>query len=76
MRTGFALYDLPAGHRISAEEFDEFGDAYETFSSTRRFVDDLRNAVSEAQKPVLLLEGKPTSNTFKPLPDCLVGTRP
>ena len=55
---GFALYDLPAGHRISAEEFDEFGDAYETFSSTRRFVEDIGKAVSEAQKPVLLLEGR------------------
>ena len=55
---GFGLHNLPAGHRVSAEEFDEFGDAYETFSSTRRFVDDISRAVSEAQKPVLLLEGK------------------
>ncbi len=55
---GFGLYDLPAGCRISAEEFDQFGDAYETFTSTRRFVEDIRTAVREANKPVLLVEGK------------------
>ena len=55
---GFALYDLPGGHRINAEEFGEFGDAYGTFSSTRRFVEDISKAVSEAQKPVLVPEGK------------------
>lgn len=54
---GFALYDLPAGHPISAEEFDEFGDAYESFSSTRRFVEDIGKAVRDARKPVLLMEG-------------------
>ena len=55
---GFGLYELPAGHRINAEEFGEFGDAYQTFSSTRRFVEDISKAVSEAQKPVLVPEGK------------------
>lgn len=55
---GFGLYDLPGGHRIKAEEFGEFGDAFRTFSSTRRFVEDIRAAVSEAQRPVLVPEGE------------------
>ena len=54
---GFALHRLPDGHQISPEEFSEFGDAYRAFSSTRRFVDDLRKAVSTATSPVLLTEG-------------------
>ena len=54
---GFALHRLPDGHRISAEEFSEFGDAYRAFSSTRRFVDDLEEAVRTARSPVLLTEG-------------------
>ena len=55
---GFALYQLPDGHRISPEEFSEFGDAYKAFSSTRRFVDDLQEAVRTAPNPVLLTEGE------------------
>ena len=54
---GFALLRLPDGHRICPEEFSEFGDAYSAFSSTRRFVDDLEEAVRTAQSPVLLTEG-------------------
>ena len=55
---GFGLYDLPSGHRIDAEEFCEFGDAYATFSSTRRFVEDIGKAVSQAQRPILVPEGE------------------
>ena len=54
---GFALHRLPDGHRINPEEFSEFGDAYSAFSSTRRFVDDLEEAVRTASSPVLLTEG-------------------
>ena len=54
---GFALYRLPDGHQISPEEFSEFGDAYRAFSSTRRFVDELEEAVRSAASPVLLTEG-------------------
>ena len=55
---GFSLYRLPQGQQISSEEFSEFGDAYRTFSSTRRFFDDIHMAIKEAQKPVLLTEGE------------------
>ena len=49
--------------QISIEEFSEFGEAYETFSSTRRFFDDICMAIKESQKPVLLTEGV----TFPPI---------
>lgn len=54
---GFALYRLPQGHQISAEEFSEFGNAYQLFTETVKFSDDMRTAIQEAQKPVLLTEG-------------------
>ena len=62
---GFGLYHLPKGQQISPEEFSEFGEAYKTFSSTRRFVDDLGMAIKEAQKPVLLTEGETDQKYLK-----------
>ena len=54
---GFALYRLPEGQRISAEEFSEFGDAYQVFTETVRFSNDMRTVIEEAQKPIVFVEG-------------------
>ena len=54
---GFALYRLPQGRQISAEEFSEFGSAYQSFAATRKFSDDMRAAVENSQKPVVYVEG-------------------
>lgn len=54
---GFALYRLPEGQRISPEEFSEFGDAYQAFTATVRFSNDMRAAIVEAQKPIVFVEG-------------------
>lgn len=54
---GFAVYRLPHGHQISPEEFSEFGNAYETFTETKRFAYDMRKAMENAQKPILFVEG-------------------
>ena len=54
---GFALYRLPQGHRISPEEFSEFGDAYRAFTETVKFSNDMRAAVEGAQKPIVYVEG-------------------
>ena len=54
---GFALYRLPRGHRISPEEFSEFGDAYRAFTETVRFSDDMRAAIEGTQKPIVYVEG-------------------
>ena len=54
---GFALYRLPQGQRISPEEFSEFGDAYQAFTETLRFSNDMREAIEGAQKPIVFTEG-------------------
>ena len=55
---GFTLFRLPQGQQISPEEFTEFGDAYQAFTATSKFPDDIRTAVSDAQSPILYMEGK------------------
>ena len=54
---GFDLYRLPRGHKISPEEFSEFGDAYRAFTTTSLFANDIRTAIETAQKPIVFVEG-------------------
>lgn len=54
---GFALYRLPQGHQISPEEFSEFGDAYQAFTRTSMFSNDIRKAIETAQRPIVFVEG-------------------
>lgn len=54
---GFGLYELPLGRRTSAEEFQEFGEAYQAFSKTRQHSEELQNAIRNAQKPLVFVEG-------------------
>lgn len=53
----FALYQMPNGREIGSEEFREFGEAYEVFRNTNTHLADLEIAVSEAQKPVVFVDG-------------------
>ena len=53
----FAIYQLPDGQQISAEDFTEFGNAYKAFRSSSRFSRDVRQAVEHAQRPILYVEG-------------------
>ena len=55
---GFALYQLPGGQQISPEEFSEFGSAYQSFTETRKFSEDIRRAIEESHKPIVFVEGK------------------
>ena len=54
---GFAIHQMPDGRLISPEEFSEFGEAYSSFRSTQRFSQDIRSAIDETQKPILITEG-------------------
>lgn len=54
---GFALYRLPQGRQISPEEFSEFRDAYQAFTATSKFSEDIRKAIEEAEKPIVFVEG-------------------
>lgn len=55
---GLALYRLPQGQPISPEEFSEFGSAYQSFTETGRFSEDIRQAIENSQKPVVFVEGE------------------
>ena len=54
---GFDLYRLPSGQQISAEEFSEFGEAYEAFKKTSAYCMDIRTAVEDTQKPIVFVDG-------------------
>ena len=55
---GFGLYRLPEGVQVSAEEFSEFGNAYSAFQQSQAFGQDIRDAVRDAMKPQVFVEGK------------------
>lgn len=55
---GFGLYSLPQGQEISPEEFSEFGNAYRSFTETKKFKEDIRKEIENAQKPLVFMEGK------------------
>ena len=55
---GFAVYQLPDGQQITPEEFSEFGEAYMSFTNSRRFAKDIEEALEEEKKPILLPEGQ------------------
>ena len=55
---GFALYRLPGGQQIYPEEFSEFGSAYQSFTRTKQFTGDINEAIMNAQKPVVFVEGE------------------
>ena len=54
---GFALFNLPDGRQLSAEEFGEFGVAYKAFIATQKHAEDVRAAVKDAQRPLVFVEG-------------------
>ena len=62
---GFALYRMPQGQQISPEEFSEFASAYQAFTTTSRFSDDIRRAVLNAQTPILYVEGTTDVNYIR-----------
>ena len=54
---GFHVYDLPTGSHVTAEDFDEFGQAFLAFKATSEFADEVREQVQRAQRPILFVEG-------------------
>lgn len=55
---GFSLYRLPEGVQVNPEEFTEFGRAYATFKESRAFGRDMRKAIRESTKSIVVVEGK------------------
>ena len=54
---GFALFNLPDGRQLSAEEFGEFDVAYKAFIATQKHAEEVRAAVKDAQRPLVFVEG-------------------
>lgn len=54
---GFVIHRLPSGAQIIPEEFSEFESAYKAFRKTSRFTDDIRTAIEDAKKPIVIMEG-------------------
>lgn len=54
---GTTIVDLPGGLEISAERFAEFESAYDQFSKTRKFEEEVGQKVKEATTPLLIVEG-------------------
>ena len=54
---GFGLYRMPQGDQISPEEFSEFAGAYQAFTATSKYSDDVRSAIENSRKPVVFMEG-------------------
>ena len=54
---GFEIYRLPEGQQISAEEFGEFGAAYEALQETQRARDEVKEAIETSQRPIVFVEG-------------------
>ena len=55
---GFDLYQMPEGQQISAEEFSEFENAYQSFAETKRFQIEIQSAIERSQEPIVFMEGK------------------
>lgn len=53
----FAIYSMPQGNQIGPEEFSEFDSAFRSFISTEKFHGHIKQAIDNAQKPIVLMEG-------------------
>lgn len=56
-RNGVRIYELPEGRKIDAEEFREFGSAYDAFGETQRFARDVQTMIDQLRKVAIFLDG-------------------
>lgn len=54
---GFDLLEMPSGTRISVERFSEFQKAYETFTKTKTFEEDIKENIAKSKLPLVFVEG-------------------
>ncbi len=62
---GFEIIELPSGARIPSESYSEFREAFNAFSKTKAFQEEILTALPATSKPLLLLEGKSDSQLIK-----------
>lgn len=56
-KRGLALYELPIGRAIDAEEFREFGTAYRAFSETQSFARNVQDRIAALSKVGVFVDG-------------------
>lgn len=55
---GFDVIELPAGNRISVEQFSEFEHAYRFFAQTDKYHQEIKTAIDERKnRPLIITEG-------------------
>lgn len=55
---GFEIRELPTGNTITSENYSEFLTAFDVFSNTKKFQEEILSKVKATELPALLLEGK------------------
>lgn len=55
--SGYEIIELPNGNKIQAERFSEFEKAYMALKETERYDKDIKEQISQFNKPVVLVEG-------------------
>lgn len=55
---GFDIVNLPSGEKIDVERFSEFEAAYEHFTSSAKFENEMQTAIAESLQPLLFVEGQ------------------
>lgn len=55
---GFDIIELPSGNKISVEQFSEFENAYQYFTKTEKYEQEIKAAIAEKNdKPLIITEG-------------------
>ncbi|EAI3388773.1 hypothetical protein E4I81_05040 [Campylobacter jejuni] len=54
---GFDLLEMPNGEKISAERFREFQKAYDEFTKTKTFEEDIKENITKSKLPLVFVEG-------------------
>ena len=57
-KNGFDIIELPEGNKISVEQFSEFENAYQYFSKTEKYEQEIKAAIAQKKdKPIIITEG-------------------
>lgn len=70
---GFDIYEMPDAQKISAEQFSQFESAYRYFKDTKKYQDEIRDAVkSRIEKTLIITEGATDWRHMKAAMEALV----
>ncbi|MBF0415512.1 MAG: AAA family ATPase [Magnetococcales bacterium] len=60
-KDGFEIIELPNAQHIPTESYSEFREAFNAFSRTKTFQEEIRQELLKTSQPILFLEGKTDS---------------